>query len=251
VEVSLRALGVIALALQDPSGPIHTSVDIVSLVRQAGPVVQAVLTTLLLFSAASWGIVIYKYRHLARASRQNAAFVGVFRKSSRFSEVQASCASLPASPLVGLFQSGYAELTAQMRAPSDSRPGEPASRPTLRSMEGVDRALLRASTTEIARLEHRIPFLATTASITPYIGLFGTVWGIMSSFQAIAGAGSTSLSVVAPGIAEALVATAMGLFAAIPAVYFYNDLTSRVKALANEMEDFSLEFLTIAERNFT
>jgi len=250
VEVSLRALGVIALALQDPSGPIHSSVDIVSLILQADPVVQAVMAILLLFSAASWGIVLYKYRHLARASRQNVAFIGVFRKSSRFSEVQASCASLPASPLVGLFQSGYAELTAQMRAPAD-RPGEAASRPTLRSMEGVDRALLRASTTEIARLENRVSFLATTASISPYIGLFGTVWGIMSSFQAIAGAGSTSLSVVAPGIAEALVATAMGLFAAIPAVYFYNDLTSRVKALANEMEDFSLEFLTIAERNFT
>jgi biopolymer transport protein TolQ len=250
VEVSLRALGVIALALQDPSGPIHSSVDIVSLILQADPVVQGVMAILLLFSAASWGIVLYKYRHLARASRQNVAFIGVFRKSSRFSEVQASCASLPASPLVGLFQSGYAELTAQMRAPAD-RPGEAASRPTLRSMEGVDRALLRASTTEIARLENRVSFLATTASISPYIGLFGTVWGIMSSFQAIAGAGSTSLSVVAPGIAEALVATAMGLFAAIPAVYFYNDLTSRVKALANEMEDFSLEFLTIAERNFT
>ena len=246
----MRALGVIALALQDPSGPIHSSVDIVSLILQADPVVQAVMAILLLFSAASWGIVLYKYRHLARASRQNVAFIGVFRKSSRFSEVQASCASLPASPLVGLFQSGYAELTAQMRAPAD-RPGEAASRPTLRSMEGVDRALLRASTTEIARLENRVSFLATTASISPYIGLFGTVWGIMSSFQAIAGAGSTSLSVVAPGIAEALVATAMGLFAAIPAVYFYNDLTSRVKALANEMEDFSLEFLTIAERNFT
>ncbi len=246
----MRLLGVIALAVQDPAGPTHTAVDIVSLIRQADPVVQAVMATLLFFSAASWGIVVYKYRHLGRAARQNASFMGVFRKSSRFSEVQASCASLPASPLVGLFQSGYAELTAQMRAPAD-RPGEAPSRPTLRSMEGVDRALLRASTTEIARLEHRVAFLATTASITPYIGLFGTVWGIMSSFQSIGSAGSTSLSVVAPGIAEALVATAMGLFAAIPAVYFYNELTSRVKTLANEMEDFSLEFLTIAERNFT
>jgi biopolymer transport protein TolQ len=96
-----------------------------------------------------------------------------------------------------------------------------------------------------------VAFLATTASITPYIGLFGTVWGIMTAFQAIAGAGSTSLGVVGPPIAEALLATALGLFAAIPAVYFYNHLTSYVKALANEMEDFSLEFLTIAERNFT
>ena len=115
----------------------------------------------------------------------------------------------------------------------------------------MDRALLRAATTEIARLEHRVAFLATTASITPYIGLFGTVYGIMTAFQAIGDAGSTSLAVVGPPIAEALLATALGLFAAIPAVYFYNDLTSHTKAFANEMEDFSLEFLTIAERNFT
>ena len=134
---------------------------------------------------------------------------------------------------------------------SEHKPAEGGARPTLRSLEAVDRALLRASTTEIARLEHRIAFLATTASITPYIGLFGTVWGIMTAFQAIAGAGSTSLGVVGPPIAEALLATALGLFAAIPAVYFYNDLTSHVKAFVNEMEDFSLEFLTIAERNFT
>jgi biopolymer transport protein TolQ len=115
----------------------------------------------------------------------------------------------------------------------------------------VDRSLLRASTTEIAKLEQRVSFLATTASITPYIGLFGTVWGIMTSFQSIAAAGSTSLNVVAPGIAEALVTTAAGLFAAIPAVYFYNDITGGVKAFAGQMDDFSMEFLTIAERNFT
>jgi biopolymer transport protein TolQ len=115
----------------------------------------------------------------------------------------------------------------------------------------VDRALIRASAVEVNKLEKRLPFLATTASITPFIGLFGTVWGIMSSFQGIAGSGSTSLGVVAPGIAEALIATAAGLFAAIPAVFFYNDLTSRVKAFVGAMEDFSMEFLNIAERNFT
>ena len=115
----------------------------------------------------------------------------------------------------------------------------------------MDRALLRASTVEVSKLEHRVSFLATTASITPYIGLFGTVWGIIMAFQSIGMQGSTSLAVVAPPIAEALVATAAGLFAAIPAVYFYNDITSQVKKAANEMDDFSMEFLTIAERNFT
>lgn len=249
----MRLSGLVILALQDPvaGAPSGVSVDIVSLVVHASLVVKIVLAILLLFSAASWAIIVFKTQHLARARRQNAIFLTVFRKSSRFSEVQASCANLPASPLVGLFQSGYAELTAQMRTQAEHRPAEGGARPTLRSLEAVDRALLRASTTEIARLEHRVAFLATTASITPYIGLFGTVWGIMTAFQAIAGAGSTSLGVVGPPIAEALLATALGLFAAIPAVYFYNHLTSYVKALANEMEDFSLEFLTIAERNFT
>jgi biopolymer transport protein TolQ len=121
----------------------------------------------------------------------------------------------------------------------------------LKSLDGLDRALIRATTVELSRLESRIGFLATTASITPYIGLFGTVVGIMASFQGIGETGSSSLAVVAPGIAEALIATAAGLFAAIPAVYYYNDLTGRVKHFAGAMDDFSLEFLNIAERNFT
>ena len=247
----MRASGDLVLALQDPQTSVKASFDLVDLVLHASLVVQGVLLILLIFSAASWAIIVFKSGYLRRVARQNAAFLAVFRKSSRFSEVQASCGSLPASPLVGLFQSGYAELTAQMRTQADHRPAEGAARPTLRSLEAVDRALLRAATTEIARLEHRVAFLATTASITPYIGLFGTVWGIMMAFQAIGNAGSTSLGVVAGPIAEALIATALGLFAAIPAVYFYNHLTSEIKAFANEMEDFSLEFLTIAERNFT
>lgn len=211
---------------------------------------QLVLLTLLLFSAVSWGIIVFKQMQLRRAARQTAAFLDVFRRSSRFSEVQGACASLSATPLVGLFQAAHAELNAQMRGTADGRPGEASSRPTLKSLDAIDRALLRAASAEVAKLEYRVPFLATTASITPYIGLFGTVSGIMTSFQSIAASGSTSLSVVAPGLAEALVATALGLFAAIPAVYFYNDITSQVKKFANEMDEFSLEFLTIVEWNF-
>lgn len=251
----MRALGLLVLAIQNqiPAGPpaAPESTDIISLVLHASLVVQIVLAALVIFSATSWGIILYKHRQLSRAGAQTTTFLDVFRKSNRFSEVQAVCASLPASPLVGLFQSGYAELNAQLRTAGENKPGAPVPRPTLRSLEAVDRALLRASTTEIAKLEQRVPFLATTASITPYIGLFGTVWGIMMAFQNISSAGSTSLGVVAGPIAEALIATALGLFAAIPAVYFYNNITSRVKHFANEMEDFSLEFLTIAERNFT
>ena len=250
----MRLLGPVILALQDPAAaPSETAprTDIVSLVANADLVVQIVLATLLFFSAMSWGIVIFKQRQLKRATRQTAQFLEVFRKSSRFSEVQAACAGLTGSPLVGLFQAGYAELNSQLRAAPDAKPAEGAPRPTLKSLDAVDRALLRASTAEISKLEFRVAFLATTATITPYIGLFGTVWGIMAAFQGIATAGSTSLAVVAPPIAEALVATGAGLFAAIPAVYFYNDITSVVKKFANEMDDFSMEFLTIAERNFT
>ena len=224
--------------------------DILAIIRHDYAVL-AVLFILLMFSAASWGIIIYKKRQFRRASQQSAQFLEVFRRSSRFSEVQAVCASLGLSPLTGVFQAGFTELNAQLRGAGETKPGAPAARPTLKSLEAVDRALLRATTTEIAKLEHRIAFLATTASITPYIGLFGTVWGIMTAFIGIAGTGSTSLNVVAPGIAGALVTTAAGLFDAIPAVFFYNDLTTQVKGFVAAIEDFSMEFLNIAERNFT
>jgi len=154
--------------------------------------------------------------------------------------------------VVGMFLAGYAELNAQLRQPvAAGSPAAAAPRPTLKSLAAVDRALLRASSAEVNKLEKNVTFLATTASITPFIGLFGTVWGIMSAFTNIGAQGSTDLSVVAPGIAEALIATAAGLFAAIPAVYFYNHLTTRVKIYASEMDDFALEFLNISERNFT
>ena len=212
------------------------------------------LVILLLFSAISWGVILYKFWQFSRAERQTRTFLDVFRKSSKFSEVQSVCRTLTESPLVGLFQAGYAELNTQLRVRHgwpESKPPQVAARPTLKSLDAVDRALLRATTVEMNRLEKRVPFLATTASITPFIGLFGTVWGIMVSFQRIGVAGSSSLGVVAPGIAHALIATAAGLFAAIPAVYFYNHFTNRVKDFAGEMDDFSLEFLNIAERNFT
>jgi biopolymer transport protein TolQ len=250
----LRLLGTYVLALQvqgaAESGPARTQ-DLATLIPQ-NPVAKLVLLILILFSIASWGIILYKLWALNRAERQSNAFLDVFRRSSKFSEVQAVCKNLGESPLVGIFQAGYAELNTQLRqTPATPSPGAPATRPTLRSLPALDRALLRAAAVEVNKLESRVPFLATTASITPYIGLFGTVWGIMAAFQGIGQTGSTNLAVVAPGIADALIATAAGLFAAIPAVYFYNHLASRVKVLATEMDDFSMEFLNISERNFS
>jgi len=247
-----------ALLLQAQGGvaPEGPDISIVSLLAGSTPVARAVLVVLGLFSVVSWSIVLYKWWTFGRARRQSAQFLDVFRRSNKFSEVQAVCRSLSDSPLVGLFQAGYAELTTQLRQPaadmSDGpNPAAPAGRPTLKSLTSVDRALLRASTVEVNKLEHWVPFLATTASISPFIGLFGTVWGILIAFLAIGRTGSTNLSAVAPGIAEALVTTAAGLLAAIPAVLFYNYFSHRVKLFASDMDDFAMEFLNIAERNFT
>jgi biopolymer transport protein TolQ len=244
---------VLALQLEGSAAPARESNgNIVDLIADASAVSLVVLAILLLFSIVSWAIVLYKAWAFRRIERQTITFLDVFRRSTKFSEVQAVCKSLEGSPLVGMFQAGYAELNLQLRQPA--APGSPSSvsaRPTLKSLAAVDRALLRASSVEVNKLEKRVPFLATTAAITPFIGLFGTVWGIMTSFFNIGSQGSTDLSVVAPGIAEALIATAAGLFAAIPAVYFYNHFSTKVKLYASEMDDFALEFLNIAERNFT
>jgi biopolymer transport protein TolQ len=241
---------VLALQLQGSAAPAReTTGNVIALLGEASPLTYVVLAVLLLFSVASWAIVLYKGWAFRRIERQTATFLDVFRRSTKFSEVQAVCKSLEGSPLVGMFQAGYAELNLQLRHPGS--PDTTQGRPTLKSLNAVDRALLRASSAEVSKLEKRVPFLATTASITPFIGLFGTVVGIMNAFSNIGSQGSTDLAVVAPGIAEALIATAAGLAAAIPAVYFYNHFTTKVKTYASEMDDFALEFLNIAERNFT
>jgi len=251
----LRTLGYLLLAMQADGGSASAlSGGMLSLIKGSSLPAKAVLVTLVLFSVASWGVILLKLVSFNRIQAQSNRFLEIFRRSTKFSEVQAVCQSLNDSPLVGIFQAGYAELNLQLRQPGSppaANPAAPSPRPTLKSLTSVDRALLRASNVEVNRLEKRITFLATTAAVTPFIGLFGTVWGIIGAFQGISETGSTSLGVVAPGIAEALVTTAAGLAAAIPAVYFYNLLTQRVKVFASEMDDFSLEFLNIVERNFT
>ena len=262
-EGRLRTLGSLPLVLllQATGGVASegSGTSIVSRVAHFTLVSKLALLSLGLLSVISWGIIFYKLWTFRRSERQSGQFLDVFRRSNKFSEVQAVCRSLGDSPLVGLFQSGYAELTAQLRQTqgpelatgSSANPRAVAVRPTLKSLPAVDRALMRASVVEVNKLERHVTFLATTASMAPFIGLFGTVWGIIAAFENIGQSGSTNLAIVAPGIAEALVATAAGLIAAIPAVYFYNALSNRVKLFASEMDDFAMEFLNIAERNFT
>jgi biopolymer transport protein TolQ len=220
------------------------------LLAHIGLMAAAVLVVLGLFSLVSWAIIIYKGVSLRRAHVQSETFLQVFRKSSKFSEVNSVCVQLKASPLVGVFQAGYLEVNQQVRGGSQGS-SAPAPRPTVKSLDSLSRALARAATVESTRLERRLSFLATTATVTPFVGLFGTVWGIMNAFRDIGAMGSASLAVVAPGISDALVTTAMGLFAAIPAAVFYNFFTSRIRVLGAMLDDFALEFLNIVERNFT
>ncbi len=222
--------------------------NLISILSQMGWTARIVLFILVVFSAASWGIIGYKWRIIKRARGQTIAFLSVFRSSAKFSDVKAVCDNLRHSPLVGLFLAGFNELNFQI---NDYRREHPDSKIRIKSTDAISRALGRATSVEINKLERKLNFLATTASVTPFIGLFGTVVGVMSAFQEIGAKGQVGLQTVAPGIAEALVATAAGLAAAIPAVIAYNFFVGHVKMLASEMDDFSLEFLSITERNFT
>jgi biopolymer transport protein TolQ len=217
------------------------AMNIFVLITEASLVVQLVLLILLFFSVFSWAIIFFKRRTIKTASSQSERFLKAFRRSKNLSEVNEAARKYQGSPLVALFQSGFKELAHLTRSNPPNSPGNA-------KFESLSRVLTKASNAEVFRLERLMSFLATTGSVTPFIGLFGTVWGIMDAFHRIGIVRSASLVTVAPGIAEALIATAFGLFAAIPAVIAYNYYLHRIKDLITEMEDFSLEFLNIAER---
>lgn len=212
----------------------------------SGVIGQLVLAILLLFSLGSWAVMLLAMARFRRASSASGSFLGIFRRSRKLSEVQAASTQFAHSPLAGVFRAGYAEIEAQVRGHA-----QPESANRIRSLTAVERALQRAVRSESARLSRNLGFLATTASATPFIGLFGTVWGIMNAFTAIGETGNASIVAVAPGIAEALINTAAGLFAAIPALVAYNALAHRVRRFRGEMEEFSLELLNLTERTFT
>lgn len=214
--------------------------NFLKLIAEGSLIVQLILLILVFFSVFSWAIIFFKRKTLKNASSQSKRFLKVFRRSNDLSEVNNAAKRYKASPLAALFQSGYKEFAYLIKSPEAIL--------TTERLESVNRVLARASNQEISKLENMMSFLATTGSVTPFIGLFGTVWGIMDAFLNIEVVRSASLISVAPGIAEALIATAAGLFAAIPAVIAYNYYLHRIKDVITEMEDFSLEFLSIAER---
>jgi biopolymer transport protein TolQ len=233
------------------------SLDIFKMILGAGLMVQFVLLLLFVFSVTSWTIILIKFRYLRRAFSESSHFTDFFWKSRSLSDAFGRSKQLRSSPVARIFRIGYLELKKldQSGVPLSSRTGKEEEESSggglgsrLTGLDNVQRALRRATRSEVTKMTQMVPFLATTGNTTPFIGLFGTVWGIMNSFHGIGLRGSASLAVVAPGISEALVATAAGLAVAIPAVIFFNYFMNRIRVLESELESFSADFINIIER---
>jgi biopolymer transport protein TolQ len=224
------------------------SLNYVEMVTHGGPIVTAVLLILVLSSLASWTIIFRKVLHLRRAQRESVRFLETFWRSKRLDTIYQATEEMPVSPVAQVFRAGYVELSKVTQAqPAQSE--DAAMHDQLGGFENVERALARAANAELTALEMSIPFLGTTAAAAPFVGLFGTVWGIMGAFRDIYAAGNANLATVARPISEALIATAVGLFAAIPALVAYNAFNSRIRVLDNEMRNFSSDFLNIIKRH--
>jgi len=223
-----------------------------SLIAQSGPIAQAVLLVLLFFSILSWTIIIKKHKFYKEIEQQSFEFHEDFQQSSSLSEIYRDCERYPMSPLAGIFKSGYQELNHRVQtAKSEDESSKEAQRQAVAlGISGLERTLKKAAMGEMVGMERSLSWLATTGAVTPFIGLFGTVVGIINAFQGLGQGSTTTIQAVAPGISEALVATAAGLFAAIPAVIGYNHFITRLRHFGVEMDDFSVEFLNLIERSF-
>lgn len=213
-------------------------INLLEMMERTDALEAAVVGILICFSLFSWTVIFAKWGTLRGARRANARFLRAFRKANGLEAAVAASEQFRPCPLVGVFDFGYEEVERQVKA-----------RGRVISRSSVERALQLGVSEELTKLESNMPWLATTASVTPFIGLFGTVWGIIRAFNDLGQQGSTSLRTVAPGISGALIATAFGLFAAIPAAIFYNIFSHAIRQIGARMDDFSLEFLNLAERS--
>ncbi len=234
----------------------NQGIDLFYLVRSSGPMVLFVLLLLLLFSVTTWTIIVVKYRYIRRVFRESAHFMDFFWKSRDLSEAFAQAKQMRFSPIARVFRIGYVELKKVSQSGHETKTrnrstgdDEPGMRIRMHGSENIQRAMRRGINTEVTRMTRMVPFLATTGNTAPFIGLFGTVWGIMNSFHQIGQMGSASLATVAPGISEALIATAAGLAAAIPAVIAFNHFMQKIKVIETELQGFSSDFLNIVERD--
>jgi biopolymer transport protein TolQ len=221
--------------------------SMLTIIQRSGMVAKGVLILLLFFSIVSWAIIADKYFSFRRARSQNGHFYRIFRKTASLSELATAASRWRHSPFAKMFLIVYNEVTHQMHGDMAGTAATIKGMPVPITHERIARAVSKAGLSEASALEKNLSFLATTASATPFIGLFGTVWGIINAFESIGAARSTDLSIVAPGIAEALIATAMGLAAAIPAVIGYNYFTHKIRDLTSEMEEFSIELQNFVE----
>ncbi|MBW1899626.1 MAG: protein TolQ [Deltaproteobacteria bacterium] len=226
-------------------------ISILEMFSNASLMVQLVLLLLVGFSIASWTIILLKYNYIRKAFNESAYFVDFFWNSRDLSDAFAKAKQLDSSPVAKIFRIGYMELKKLNRSgvPIASSAGPGKNGGAFRGIDNVKRSLRRAINTEVTKLTQMVPFLATAGNTTPFIGLFGTVWGIMNSFHGIGQTGSASLAVVAPGIAEALIATAAGLAVAIPSVIAYNYFSQKIRVIESELISFSADFLNIVERD--
>jgi biopolymer transport protein TolQ len=229
------------------AAPRGAELDYLEVVTNAGPVVMAVLLLLVAASVVSWAIIVWKWRQLGRAQDESVRFLETFWQSKRLDAIYQAAEGLSASPISQVFRAGYVELS---KVTAQKKEGETAMAEALGGLENVERALKRAAVAEVTHLEARVSFLGTTASAAPFVGLFGTVWGIMRAFHDIYQMGNANLATVAKPISEALIATAVGLAAAIPAVVAYNSFIARIRVLDSEMTNFSNDFLNIVKRHF-
>ena len=212
---------------------------ILQMITNAGPVAQVVFVVLLVLSVMSWAIAFSKFRMISRSGRNNLRFLRAFRRASQLVELSAAGENYRPSSLVSVFEFGYKEVARQV-----NKYGK------LRNGAALERSLQLATGEEMARMQSQLGWLATTASAAPFIGLLGTVWGILIAFRGLGEAGGSTLRAVAPGIAEALIATAFGLFAAIPALVFYNYFSNRIREIGSRLDSFNIEFFGLAERNY-
>ncbi len=235
-----------AVTAVDLGGHFHGS--LLSMVLDSGPMVQFVLLLLLCFSVVSWAIILIKYRTIKKTKTENNMFLETYMKSTKLSEVFPESKKFKYSTVAEVFRAGYIELGKIGRSKKDSSTDEADTPFEVKGIDNIERALNKSCSFETTKLESALGFLATTGSASPFIGLFGTVWGIMNAFRGIGAKGSATLAVVAPGISEALIATAAGLAAAIPAVIFYNYYIREIRTITLEMDNFTSEFLNIIER---
>jgi biopolymer transport protein TolQ len=232
------------------AGGAESKLDIVSLIVHASSVAKGTLILLALMSIGSWFVIGTKWWYLARAYKRSVNFVELFWRTQRLDDVWKATENDPPSPVSEVFRAGFVELAKLRKRRTEAGGDASAPETHIGDIESIERSLARARTMAVTEMENKVPFLATTASSAPFIGLFGTVWGIMNSFRNIGAKGAANLATVAPGIAEALVATAIGLVAAIPAVMGYNYLSRRIRVISAEMETFTNDFLNIIRRRF-